>query len=184
MDDDLDKAQIIIKFTTNRKGIFDNVHKYSSFLNHLLSKYMSSAFFIENIDNGVIFFFKSIVNYHAVNIPYDKSVIEDFTKNKEEYLEKMDIMTEDLLPQDLSNNFPKEGINFYYSLVKGDPEKILPNSIRHFKSYDENNIEIEKQSRDTLKIKMNSLNSLETYLFERLLLTSGLIEEYSKMEEL
>jgi hypothetical protein len=178
MQDNKDTAEIIIKFITDRNGIFDNVHKYSSFLNNLLSKYMSSAFYIENIVNGVIYFFKNENNYFAVNLPYDKSIIDDFTNQKKK--QKLEIMSDTLVPDNIISNYPKDGINFYFTLVKGDSERILPNSVVHFESYDPKNIEVERISHNKLKINIKTYKALEAYLYERLLLTTGLIEEYMK----
>jgi hypothetical protein len=172
------KASIIIEFKTDRDNIFDNVHKYSSFLNHLLSKHLKSAFFIENIENGVIYFFKNIDNFYATNLPYDESIVEEYERKKIKKHEKFEIMGENLYPNELKENFPKEGVNFYVNLIKGDSKKIIPTSTKHFKSFDKENIEIEKISDISIKIIFKTEKALGTYLRERALLTTGLIEEY------
>ena len=54
---------------------------------------------------------------------------------------------------------------------------------KHFISYGEKDIDTEYFNENTLKITFKTAQALDNYVFERAILTTGLIEEYFEIEQ-
>ena len=170
----MEKARIIAVLSSKENGVFQSVHKYINLINNLFADNLGSSFFIEDIPNGLIYFFKDLALYNAMILPYNK-------KNVNEYLQQEDKkFSPELLriPKLREEPFPKEGITAIYKIIKGPLDKIMEPTIKHFQSYSEKEIKITLKDEKTFEVNFSTYQSIKRYLDERSSLIGGLIKDY------
>ena len=105
--------QIIVKFTSSFPGIFRNVQKFILYLNTLFAQESQGDFFIETVEDGILFIYKNTATFDLLNPQYSKVEITRLIKKTEEELHlSADMLLEGIINKD---TFPKQGIEFQYN---------------------------------------------------------------------
>ncbi len=152
-------------------------------MNNLFQDHLGAGFFIENIPNGLLYFYKDFNIYRAMIQPYQEKNVTNYLKTK----------TTDFSPTLLEipniheENFPKEGIITYFEIIKGDLEQIMTPTIEHFRSFGKNHcqksaeIKVKKINENRLKVVFCTYQCLQRYLEDRASLVGGLIRQYLEL---
>ncbi|MHA1585665.1 MAG: hypothetical protein ACTSVU_08890 [Promethearchaeota archaeon] len=130
----MSQQQILIEFTANFPGLFTNMQKYLRFINFHLGSSTQNKFYMETIENGLLYIYNDLDTFHSMNLSYTREEIYQFkSKNKLKFNPRL--LTEGILDE---NNFPTEGINFKFKIFVDSPniKKSIANDIyTHFSSF-------------------------------------------------
>lgn len=124
-------SEIVVQFTADYPRLFANMEKYIPFINHQLSAETKNRFFMESINNGLIYVYSDLETFKLMNQPYGKDEIEEFKRSHDLTLNPI-LLTENIIN---SSTFPENGINFQYKIVSSQKERIIEMLIAHFQSF-------------------------------------------------
>jgi len=147
-------SNVIIKVTTSFYPIFINVNKFIVHLNHLISEYM----YVENIDNGLLYFFKNMNSFLRVVTPLKKS-----RKEIAKSIPYKNINSHSLILGALSGiKFPSSGISITYEFITQTTSEMIKPIEKYFESVHED-IKIKIISEKTIEIKFPSIDTGKSY---------------------
>lgn len=151
-------SNVIIKVTTSFYPIFINVNKFIGHLNHLISEYM----YVENIDNGLLYFFKNMNSFLRVVSPLKKSR-KEIAKSIPSYKNIKNINSHSLIIGALSGiKFPSSGITITYEFITQTTSEMIKPIEKYFESVHED-IKIKIISEKTIEIKFPSIDTGKSY---------------------
>ena len=131
--------QILLKFTSSWPTLFSNLPKYIAFINNLLTNESRSQFFVEVLENGVLYIYNNFLTYKRMNQLYTPKSIEKYLQTLGTAIEPKVLRDDNLTP----SSFPKTGIDYQFNfyLESHLREEALKIKKAHYKSYLGANIE-------------------------------------------
>ncbi|MHA1744743.1 MAG: hypothetical protein ACTSWW_02020 [Promethearchaeota archaeon] len=112
--------RIIVKFTSNFPRVFQNVQKFILFLNNLFAQESKGDFFIETVEDGILFIYKNIATFDLLNPQLTEAEINKLIKEKEAELQlSPEMLLEGVVSED---TFPDQGIDFQYNFYTKQKE--------------------------------------------------------------
>ncbi len=128
--------QIIIRNTSNFPNLFIHAGKFLEFANDSFKVNENGIFALEQIENGFIYIYKDYNAFLHFNQKFEKQDI-DMIKNENKFYVKSATLLGETLTK---NNFPRQGIDFYYDIFTDlDKKQEIINhlynrySLKHFK---------------------------------------------------
>lgn len=107
----------MIKITSSYPTLFENVHKYVDYLNHLLNEQLQSMIFLETIDKGIIYIYRNYPGFEGLNQPLtsvERKNLPSYSAKGEEFFLK-NILS--------PTTFPASGVWMYYEYIGTFPEQ-------------------------------------------------------------
>lgn len=148
-------SNVIIKVTTSFYPVFSNVNNFIGYLNHLISEYM----YVENIDNGLLYFFKDMSSFLKVLTPIKKNKRE-IAKSLPSYRE---INVHSLIQGALSGiKYPSSGITITYEFITHNTSEMIKPIEKYFESVHKD-IKIEIINEKNIEIKFPTLETGKSY---------------------
>lgn len=112
--------RIIVKFSSNFPKVFQNVQKFILFLNNLFAQESKGDFFIETVEDGILFIYKNIAIFDLLNPQLTEADINKLIKEKGAELQlSPEMLLEGVMSKD---TFPDQGIDFQYNFYTKQKE--------------------------------------------------------------
>src|SRR6056297_2992536 len=157
--DNFNFQEVYLEITSDYNGLFKNVHKFSSYINHLLNKRTSSQFYLETIHNGIIYIYKNLELMEALNTPLRKSQLRQILDSDMNgaALFLRDVVTE--------KRFPKEGIYVKFKIHAHSQQirRALTGLSRYFNSYRTSEVKAFEGGSNAILIHFTTFHSLNLY---------------------
>lgn len=154
-----ENAKIIIEFTSQFPKLFESYNKYIPFINHNLSIETNNKFYIEPIQNGIIYFYEDFNTFLLMNQPYEPDFIKKFERERKLDIDPI-LFTENVIT---SINFPKEGVFFRYRIFSSRKDEIGQIIKDHFKSFLYDNLSILELKGYDLVLVMKNIEAISLY---------------------
>lgn len=123
------KDQIIIEFSADHPHLVENLKKLTSYVSYLMNEKTNSNLAIEDVKNGIIFFYSDFEVLKQVTKIYSKSQILDKIKRNNPKIDPKMILAGTISEQ----NFPSNGIQYRYKIIQGRKEEIIELYKKYFK---------------------------------------------------
>ena len=122
--------RIIVKFSSNFPGLFRNVQKFLLYLNNLFSQETKGDFFIELVEDGILYIYKNQATFDLLNPQYSHVEISQMIKEKET---ELPLSPEMLLDGVIDHEtFPEEGIELQYNFYSTKQKEYAYNKLLSF----------------------------------------------------
>jgi hypothetical protein len=124
--------RIILRLYFDHAPIISHLHKYVHYYNNFLAAHRNYNMYLENTDDGVIFFYRDLETYLDIvrELKADDNALIDTP-----HLYKDDFLLKMFLPRHL---FPQNGIRVVFKVVNGPADVIFQESLRYFRLFDLN----------------------------------------------
>jgi len=139
------KNQILLRITSNWPSLFSNIPKYVSFINNLLTSESRSKFFLEVVENGVIYVYSDFATFKHMNQRYSLKMINKYEESIGTAMDPIELLDDNLSP----SSFPEGGFDYQFKFYL-DPElrdEAIQIKKDHYYSYLQPNIEF-KESKE------------------------------------
>ncbi len=165
--------RIIVHYTSDFKGIFEKVKKFSDYINYLMNRQLSGMLYVEFVEEGILFIYKNIKLFNILTENVSIKKLLNLKNIIQNYISPKD-MIEGILDK---SNFPTKGISVNFKILSSNPEKKIVRYKTQIQSFISKDIEISHHSTNNLTIKFNTYNTFHRYLtFLSGLISGGLID--------
>lgn len=167
--------QIITKFTSNFETLFQNVPKYSVFLNALLSKESDSEFYLELINDGILYIYNNFATFRLMNVQYTLQQLLDFEEIHGLSFEPKQFLEDILTP----STYPKDGIEFRFNfyVAPENLEEAKSTVLGQYKSVLQEKVEVIKKPDFDLVLLIKKYEGIILYLKMISLMLNGLLNK-------
>ncbi|UYP46666.1 hypothetical protein NEF87_002951 [Candidatus Lokiarchaeum ossiferum] len=169
------REQIILKFTSNYPKIFQNIPKFTSYINNHLGRESQSGFYLETFSNGLLYIYDSFEIFILMHSHFSREELREFEQSAGIILDPNKLL-EGVLS---SNRFPQEGIDFQFDFIfDQEQHSEVKNYIQRFYSINlENQIEFVENTEHDLVIRFLSFEGIYNYLKIISLMMNGLLKK-------
>jgi len=172
--DELDYSeQIYIKISSDHPEIFQKIQKNAPYINHLLNQQTNNKFFLEVIENGLLYIYHDFSVFYLLNQPFTARQVSTFIKKSKKVHEFRDIF-----PFYLDEStFPSDGIKIYFQTTSEPKNKIIQVGKAHFYSLFKNNVRISQNIEGDLYIHFLDVQQFSLYLALMASLLAGIFKK-------
>lgn len=122
--------QVIIRLTFSNREFLTHLAKYVEYYDQFLMSRKNSNFYIENVQDGLIFFYQ---DYETLKRILEKEVKHDFENLDLTPLLKQSFFSRMIFPQ---KNFIPGDFEFTYQIIRGPESEIIPLAQKNFLQFD------------------------------------------------
>jgi len=149
--------RILVEITSDYPHIFKNVQKFAGYINHLMGVQTQSLFFVEIIQNGVIYIYHDFEIFSVLNPVIRKKEIQ---KMVQENFTNAEFFLQNVLD---SSTFPLMGVQFKYKVFAIDVEPPLQILINFFHSFQNPEIAVKRVDNSTVTAMFATYRGLQMY---------------------
>ena len=165
--------QIFIKLTSDHPKIFQNIQKHESYINHMIEKQTNSQFFIEVIQNGLIYIYDNMDIFKLLNQPISALQILRYIKKSDSISE-----LEHIFPHYLTeDSFPTSGLTIFFHTESSCQETILEMSKIQFRSLLKDQARITTTNNGDLSLHFLNFDGFSLYLTLLASILSGIFQK-------
>ena len=151
--------QIIVKFSSNYPNLFRNVSKSILYLNTLFSQETDEKFFIETIENGILYIYQNEQTFDILNPQTSPAEIMRLIKDNELQFNP-EMLIDGIIDK---QTFPETGLNFQYNIYCTNKQQVYNKLLEFHQSFFGENIKIGASAKYDLILTITDFDIL--YLF-------------------
>ena len=157
---DQNSDQIIIKFSSNYPGLFRNASKYILYLNTLFAKESKGSFFIETVDDGLLYIYDNEKTFDLLNVKTSPAEMSSLIKNSELKL-RPEMLIDGIIDK---STFPEMGIDFQYNLYTKQKQHVYNELLNFHQCLYEKGITIKPSEEYDLVLTINNFDDFFLYI--------------------
>ncbi|MCF2139170.1 MAG: hypothetical protein K9W44_03870 [Candidatus Lokiarchaeota archaeon] len=171
--------QIYISITSDHPEIFQKIQKNAAYINHLLEKQIGSQFYLEIIENGLLYIYNDLTIFEMLNQPFSSRQVIRFSKQSKKFDE-----IKSIFPFYLNEkSFPKAGIKIFFHTISKPKEKIISIGQNHFKSLFGDRVSIDRNKKGDLILHFHNFYDYSLYLALLASLLAGIFKKIPERKE-
>jgi hypothetical protein len=168
--------QILVIVTSDHPEIFQNIQKNAAYINHLMTKQTNAKFFMEVIDQGLLYIYDDWETFELLNQPFNSRDVARFTKRAaamEDFRHIFPLyLTED--------TFPPEGIEVFFHTESPRKAEIVEIGKRQFASLLGEFCEISIRKSGDLALHFTTFMGFSLYLALMASLMQGIFRKIDR----
>lgn len=166
-------TSLVLKFTSDHPEIFKNVQKHNNFINNHLSNATHSQFYLEVIENGLLYFYENFEIFRVVCVAMKYSHILKIAQNRDLLIDP-ETLLKDAMDESL---FPAEGLNFFFEItchrdLYAEAQNV---TAAHFTAPLGEDVQVSYPPETSVKVHFSTYSSFYRYIYLLCLLISGII---------
>ena len=170
--------QIYVKLTSDHPEIFQNIQKNAFFINHLMEKHTQSQFYLEVIQNGMIYIYNNMEIFKLLNQPFTPRQVLRFIKRSDSITE-----LERIFPYYLTaDSFPTSGITIFFHTESSPRETIVEMGRAQFQSLLKDHARITTTNTGDLSIPYADFDGFSLYLTLMSSLLTGIFRKIPEFQ--
>ncbi len=152
------KDQILLEFTSNWPSLFSNIPKYISFISNLLTNESRSQFFLEVVENGVIYIYNDLTTFKRMNRLYSSDLINKYEKTIGTALDPYELIDDKLT----LSSFPEKGLDYQFKFYLNPDllDEVVRIKKSHYKSYLGSEIEFKESEEFDMVVHFKTFNAV------------------------
>lgn len=169
------KDQIILKFTSNYPKIFQNIPKFTPYINSNLSRESQSGFYLETFSKGLLYIYDSFEIFNLMHSHFSPKELREFEQSAGIILDPNKILDGILSSQ----TFPPSGIDFQFDFIFDEKRfSEVKKYIHRFYSKNlESQVEFIENTEHDLVIRFLTYEGIYEYLKLVSLMMNGLLRK-------
>ncbi|MHA1519928.1 MAG: hypothetical protein ACTSRK_07065 [Promethearchaeota archaeon] len=172
--------QIYVTISSDHPEIFANIQKHATYINHLIEEQANSQFFVEVIQNGLLYIYNDMEIFKLLNQPFTPRQVLRFIK-------KSDSITglERIFPYYLTReSYPASGLTIFFRTESSPREEITKMGEKHFRSLLKDHARIYVTNTGDLSIYFPTFDGFSLYLTLMASLLTGIFQKISEFQTL
>ena len=165
--------QIIVKFSTNFPGLFRNVSKYILYLNTLFAKESKGSFYIEIVEDGILYIYQNMTTFDLLNPQTSRAEISSLINSKELQLNP-DMLIEGIIDK---QTFPEHGIDFQYNFYSSHNQHAYNKLLSFHQSIYRENVKISTSRKYDLILSIKDFDDFYLFVQVIALMANGIVSQ-------
>ncbi|MHA1675090.1 MAG: hypothetical protein ACTSYI_15845 [Promethearchaeota archaeon] len=170
--------QIYVRLTSDHPEIFQNIQKNAFFINHLMEKHTQSQFYLEVIQNGLLYIYNDMEIFKLLNQPFTPRQVLRFIRKSVSITG-----LERIFPYYLTKeSYPSSGLTIFFHTDSSPRETIVEMGRSQFQSLLKEHALITTTNSGDLSIHFSKFDGFSLYLTLMASMLSGIFQKIPEFQ--
>lgn len=165
--------QIFIKVTSDYMGFWNNIKKYSEYINHMMANETKNQFYLEILEDGLMYIYNNLSIYKKINYQFSSRQMTILKIKRKESAEYKYIIP----PEINSRSFPEDGINICFNFLTEPKDELLFIKELHLRSLFTDDVKFRTNGNHDLILTFLTFDAVLQYTYFLSAMFTGLLKE-------